>query len=657
MSTPTVPARRPSAPRGFTPAVLGVGALLLAAIVTGHLSGSAGPHVDWADFMPIAAVTFTVVGALVVPRQPRNPVGWLFLAVGGASALSVLGASYGGHPVGAWLYAWMPAVAYGLVPLALLLFPGGTLPSPRWRPLAWFTAAATATTAAGFAIAAWDNPALLVVPSAPPGALSAAWITARVGLVCVIVAVAAASLSLVVRWRQAGGIARQQLKWLWLGSAAIPVSIVANLALVPGAWAVAAVTVPAAAGVAILKYRLYDIDLFLNRSLVYAVLTVLVVGGYVAIVAALSAVFTGDEAWQRIVAAGLVALAFAPLRERVQRAANQLLYGERDNPYAVVSRLARRLERAVDPTTVLPQLVETIADALHLPYAAIELADASRPAVSYGRRIGRPEAFDMVHQGEVVGRLLVSKRSAEVPFTRAEQSLIEDLARQAGLATRTVGLTAELQRSHERLLRSREEERRRLRRDLHDGLGPALAGMTMQIGAARALLPGTGGPLELLLEGLEQQLQACVGDIRRLVDDLRPTVLDRLGLVGAIRHRAATFSAEATNAELAVEVSAPEDLPELPAAVEVAAYRIATEALTNVVRHACARRAMVTLDLDGGLVIEVVDDGVGGASDRGSGVGLTSMRERTAELGGSIAVESPQTGGTRVRAVLPLRSP
>lgn len=649
MSDLVDPVRPARAPRGFIPALVTAFALLLVAVVVGQLVGSAAEGIELVDFPAVAAVTFTLVGVLVVPRQPRNPIGWLCVAVGSSSAVAVLGASFSTYPPMAWLYAWLPAVAYGLLPLVLLLFPDGRLPSRSWRPVAWCAVVAMATTAVSVAV----DPTLLVDRSAPPEP-SLTIVLAQVGLVGVILSTAAAVVSLVVRWRRATGDTRQQLKWLGLGAAFIPVGLVAQAALVPGVWLVPATTVPAAAAVAMLRYRLYDVDLFLNRSLVYAMLTVVVVAMYVGVVTTLGAVFTGGENWQRLVAAGVVAVAFGPLREWLQKRVNRLLYGDRDDPYAVLSRLSRRLERAMDPASVLAQVAETVADALQLPYAAIELADGSaggRPVVGHGRRVGEPEAFAMTYQGQVVGQLLVSPRSSAEPFTAAERTLVKDLARHAGLAARMVGLTADLQRSRERLVRSQEEERRRLRRDLHDGLGPALAGMTMQVGAARALLAVAPCRVEDLLGELEQQLQACVKEIRQIVDDLRPSTLDRMGLLRAIRHRAATFS---TGSTLTVQLTAPDDLPELPAAVEVAAYRIATEALTNVVRHAAADHVTIRLALEGGLVVEVTDDGCGLPVCHQPGVGLTSMRERTDELGGTFLAERLPAGGSRICAVLPL---
>lgn len=641
-----------SASRWFVPTLIVTCGLLLAGGVIGRVFDIAPgvKPVDFLDFPLVAAVTFTLVGGLVAPRQPRNPVGWLFIAIGLSNALGVFGASFMGYRLMGWLSAWSPAVAYGLLPLTLLVFPDGHLPSRAWRPVVWVAVACLSVVVVSLAVPAWDDPTL--------GSRAEVWLWATwVGLVGFFVSTVAAVGSLVMRWRWADGDTRQQLKWLGFGAAFIPVGIALQTFSVPGAWVLAATTVPAAAAVAILKYKLYDIDLFLNRSLVYATLTLLLVGAYVGIVTMLGAVFPAGAEWQRVAATGVIAVVFAPLRERVQRGVNRLLYGDREDPYAVISRLSRRLEHAVDPPAVLPRVAETVAEALQLPYTAIELTDGaggSQLVASHGRQVGQAEAFAMTYQGHVVGRLLVTPRSPSQPFTTPEHNLLQDLARQAGLAAHAVALTADLQRSRERLVRSREEERRRLRRDLHDGLGPTLAGMTMQVGAARAMLAVNTSQVDDVLGELEQQLQASIREIRRLVDDLRPSTLDHLGLIGAIRHHASAFTANPGGSSLEITITAPDDLHELPAAVEVAAYRIATEAITNTVRHAAASRCKVRLALDRGLLVEVTDNGIGLPEHPQAGIGLTSMRERTKELGGTFTAHRLPDGGTRIHVLLPL---
>jgi signal transduction histidine kinase len=283
---------------------------------------------------------------------------------------------------------------------------------------------------------------------------------------------------------------------------------------------------------------------------------------------------------------------------------------------------------------------------------------AVAPAASTGHPVDDPLVLPLVYQQQPVGRLVLAPRAPGEAFTAAERRLLDDLARQVGVAAHAVRLTADLQRSRQRLVTAREEERRRLRRDLHDGLGPALAGVAMQLGAAQALVDRDPAKVRTLLGTLQDQLRAAIADIRRLVYDLRPPALDELGLAGALREQATRFTTEQTASadgdHPTVRVEAPERLPGLPAAVEVAAYRIATEALTNVARHAHARACTLRLACNGGLELEVRDDGCGLPDRPRAGVGLASMRERAAELGGTCTVEALAGGGTLVRARLPL---
>src|SRR5215207_7892147 len=250
-----------------------------------------------------------------------------------------------------------------------------------------------------------------------------------------------------------------------------------------------------------------------------------------------------------------------------------------------------------------------------------------------------------------MGRLVLSPRAPGEGFSDADRSLLEDLARQAEVAVHAVRLTTDLQHSRERLVTTREEERRRLRRDLHDGLGAQLAGLNVQAGALRRLIPRDPDAADKLVVELRDELRSAIADIRRLVYDLRPPALDDLGLVEALRQLAERYGSK--DGPLRVVVEAPEDLPNLPAAVEVAVYRVTQEALTNVARHARARTCVVQLTVNDDVMLEIVDDGVGISAGRSAGVGLSSMHERAEELGGSCVVESTREGGTRVLARLP----
>lgn len=474
--------------------------------------------------------------------------------------------------------------------------------------------------------------------------------------------------------RVSGPMQRQQTKWVVLGIVTALVGHIMLLLLAPlfspsltppglqatpydlaGTTGVTlfSLLVPLSIGIAILKYRLYDIDLIINRTLVYGVLTACVIGLYVLVVGYLGALFHADgNLLISLVAAGLVAVLFAPLRDRLQRGVNRLMYGERDDPYAVISRLGERLEATLAPEAALQTIVDTVAQALKLPYAAITLKQGGEfvRAAEHGMPPQEPVVIPLTYQGEPVGQLILAPRSPGETFFSSDKRLLEDLARQAGVAVHAVRLTAELQHSREQLVTAREEERRRLRRDLHDGLGPRLAAQTLKAGSARSLYPRDSAAADALLSDLETDMEAAIAEVRRLVYDLRPPALDELGLVGAVREVAIQYE----SGGLRISVKAPERLPPLPAAVEVAAYRIATEALTNVVRHAHGKDCVVRLSLEDGMVLEVIDDGVGVPPHRSPSIGLTSMRERVEELGGSLAVVSGDAGGTVVRARLPL---
>ena len=330
------------------------------------------------------------------------------------------------------------------------------------------------------------------------------------------------------------------------------------------------------------------------------------------------------------------------------------MYGERDDPYAVTSRLGRRLEATLAPESVLPTIAETIAQALKLPYAAILLKEGEgfRTAAAYGSPRGEPETLPLVYQREEIGRLVLSPRAPGEGFSDADRSLLEDLARQAEVAVHAVRLTTDLQHSRERLVATREEERRRLRRDLHDGLGAQLAGLNIQAGTLRRLIPRDIDAADELVVELREELRGAISDIRRLVYDLRPPALDDLGLTEALRQLATRYGSK--DEPLRVVVEAPEDIPDLSAAVEVAVYRIVQEALTNVARHARAQTCVVRLTMDEDVTLEIVDNGVGIPAERSAGVGLSSMRERASELGGTCVVEPAPEGGTQVLVRLPL---
>src|SRR5829696_4701644 len=384
--------------------------------------------------------------------------------------------------------------------------------------------------------------------------------------------------AVVVRFRRSRGVERQQMKWFLYAIA--PLLLFPALDFLPGiigslmfGWVL--IALPTAIGISVLSYRFYDIYIVINRTLVYGKLTAGVVGVYGFVVGYLGVVFrTGGNLGISLVATGIVAVLFAPLRDRVQRAANRLMYGERDEPYAVVSRLGERLESTLAPDAVLPAIATTVREALKLPYAAVALSrgDSSEVAASSGEPPADLLRLPLSYQGETVGELLLAPRAPGEEFSTADRRLLGDLAHHAGVAVHGVRVMDDLRRSRERLVLAREEERRRLRRDLHDELAPTLAALGLGAATVGEYIPTDPKEAPFANEKLRVAIRATVGDVRRLVYDLRPPALDELGMVEAMRQRASRLGVG--DEGFLATVEAPDELPPLPAAVEVAAYRI-----------------------------------------------------------------------------------
>jgi signal transduction histidine kinase len=463
---------------------------------------------------------------------------------------------------------------------------------------------------------------------------------------------------------------RQQTKWLIFGFSVVFVigilvstfgGILLNGMLEGTFVALLYLPIVIAISIAILRYRLWDIDIIISRTLVYGLLTALVVGIYVLIVGALSAFFESNSSNLAISlsATGVVAIIFQPMRWRLQRIVDRIVFGERNNPYEVISRLSAQLEANISPGTLLPGIAETVAQTLKLPYVSIAIKDGDRfrTDATWGQPSdqGRITTLPLVYGQETVGQMIIGQVAGDKRLSGTELQLLENIARQTGIAVHAVQLTAELQQSRLHIVTAREEERRRLRRDLHDGLGPTLASHTLKIGAARALIESSPDTAATILADLENSLAASLADIRRLVYNLRPPALDQLGLAGALCDFVEQYHlADHTGGIPDFSVSIPASLPVLPAAVEVAAYRIVQEAVNNVVRHAQARHAEIGIQVNGALDITIIDDGRGLPEPVQHGVGLNSMRERAEELGGYCTFENRPGGGAYLHARIPL---
>lgn len=603
----------------------------------------------WVGVLVLVAGAFVGAGVLVVARRPEDPVAVLFAAV-----LIAFGVNWPNTlPVPGWPAPLAGAVAgLGLIGLVgflglLFLFPDGRF-TPRWTR--WVFLPVAAYVVVGEVTGTGGVPDLVVV---------LAW-------------VGVGSWSQVRRYRRVSTpVQRQQVKWIAaaLVAAAAGLTLVAFAQLVPafsgspvGAVAYNGLQllvfggvfglVPLAIGRAVLRYRLWDIDPILNRAFVLGGLTLALSAVYAAVVATVSRAVDGVPV-ASFAAAGVVAVLFEPVRRRLQRWANRLTYGDRDDPYTAVTALVRRLQDTVAAHAVLPTLVRSVREAVRSPYAAVTGPDGAVLASDGDPGAEPPVRRDLTLRGEPVGTLLLAPRGPGEQFDARDDRLIDDLARQAATTIDAVRLAGEVQASRERLVIAREEERRRLRRDLHDGLGPTLASQAMRVEAARELVRSRPDAAVDLLGEVLTSCTDAVAEVRRVSRGLRPPALDEVGLVEAVRQAAAGLgTGPAGFAEVRVDAG---PLPPLPAAVEVAAYAIVREALTNAARHAAAASVAVRLAVSASaLVVEIRDDGRGVSAHVRPGVGFRSMRERAAELGGACTVTAAPGGGTLVSAALPV---
>ena len=413
------------------------------------------------------------------------------------------------------------------------------------------------------------------------------------------------------------------------------------------------------------RHGLLDVRIVVRRSTVYALTALALVALYAAVIWVVTAAVSGDEDASRVIATAAVALAAMPVYVASHQFVERRLFGRRGDPAAVLGAIGTTVAQAPQGAAALELVTDTLCRELRLPYAAVDLhiATEGEPEALLMVRVasaGQPtedvESFDLVGQDGTIGELVVARRTPHEPFRRHEMEALQGIARHVAVLASNVALTEQLLVSRRHLVTAREEERRRIRRDLHDGLGPTLASVCLGLGAACERI-GNDTDLGSLLNQLEDELHAAVDEIRRLVYDLRPPALDELGLVGAVRDHVATLAARSTDATTPVKLEVNGSLisDQLPAAVEVAAYRIALEAITNVARHAVADHCWIRFDTSvDTLHVEVEDDGRGMASTFRAGIGLRSMRDRATELGGELLVRSCTPHGTLVRASIPL---
>jgi signal transduction histidine kinase len=626
----------------------------------------------------LSPLVAAVMGGLVASRRPGHPMGVLLGAYAFTGAVDLLIFAYARAAVvglpgslpfarpAMWITAWDFALNFAFALVLPLVFPDGRLLSARWRPALWAAVAFVVFALIGNAFAplsmgGWfgDRPN----PYAVRGPLFGLFID--VGSVCGLAVAVAAVASVAQRWRRAGHVERQQLKWL-LAIVPFTVAAAASTQFFPDALAftmvcgaLAGLVLAVGLGLAVLRYRLYGIDVLVSRAVVYGLLTVAVAGVYLAAVAVAGVPFELRRGLSvPVLVTVLAAAVLLPVRERLQRRVDRVFFGDRGAPYAAMARLGRQVEDAAAAEPVLGSVATVVASSLRLPYAAVELRVGNDwvPAAACGQAPAKVAVFPLTFQRETVGRLVAGQRAPGEKLSPDDERLLGNLARQVAPAAHAVALRQALDASRAGLATAREEERRRLRRDLHDGLGPAIAGLTLGLDTARVLASGHR-ELDELLTRLKAETQRALADIRRIVYGLRPPALDQVGLAATLREEITRLEQQAPG--LSVILSLPEpDLCALPAAVEVAVYRIITEAVTNVVRHASARSCQVSITTSGQeLVLGADDDGAGMPDGWRAGVGITAMRERAVELGGQLAIAPRAPHGTRIIARLPLSWP
>ncbi|WP_406340237.1 histidine kinase [Streptomyces sp. NBC_00648] len=614
------------------------------------------------------------LGLLVATRRSQHLVGWLLLAAGFGAALDLLSHSYGLYALpreipGGVLAAWISSWAFVLFSFPLmflfLIFPNGHLPSARWGFAARYVGACGLINVSIGAFA--PGPlgfGYFPSVSNPVGIAELSFIATYVAIVSVVTNLVPFLLSvgsLLFRYRHSTGVLRRQLNWVaWATMMAI--LLVAAQILVghspAGSIAVDLVTVllGTAITIAILRHNLFNIDRILSNTLIYGGLTAGVVGLYIGIVSIFGLLLQRSVSGVApLLATGVVAALLQPLRTLLQRSVGRLVYGLRDDPYTALALLGRRMEATSDPKKILPEAAATVAEALRLPYVAIELDSTSATGTdrmrvaTHGTEAREPLKLSLVHQSEEIGILMVGPRPFDERFSAADLRLLRDVARHVAQAASAMRLSLALLRAQERAVAAAAEERRRLARDLHDGVGPVLTGATWTLQAALANLHSSPDSTHELLTTSLVHLRQGTEDLRRISKGLRSPV-DQLGLREAVLIHLGRVP-------LTVHPALPDEIPRLPAATEEAAYWVLAEAVANVLRHAHADNCWVTIELGDALVLTVADDGRGLPDRFRPGVGMGSMRERAAEIGGTCHIHPRADQGTEVVTRLPLSLP
>jgi signal transduction histidine kinase len=674
--------------------------LSMAAALSSVVS-AAGVDVYTVVFLVLAPI-YATVGAIILSRASGNHVGWVLLLIGlllSIEDFSGAGGTYAATAAGRWVpgeawmnwmsnWVWVPAVV-GALALLPMLFPNGRLPSRRWAPLAWIVWGATAVSLGGYVFIpsgintapGYVNPVGLAALIPLSGLLHALYVLA------LLVGVLGGAGSLLVRYRHGNSEERQQIKWFawaFVLLAAMLAMYAASQAvgIASPAWLIAVIlcigltAVPLTVAVAVLRYRLYDIDIIISRTLVYGSLAAFITAVYVGIAVGIGSLVGGGgkpNLGLSILATAIVAVGFQPVRERLHRIANRLVYGKRATPYEVLSQFSERVAESYASEDVLPRMARVLGEGTNADLAEVWLRrdgllqrvaafprdDATPAAVHVNGTAtlaipGADRSVVVRHQGELLGALTVTKRRGEA-ITPIEVKLMEDLAHQAGLVLKNVGLTADLQNrlvdlraSRQRLVAAQDDERRRLERNLHDGAQQHLVALKIKLGLVEMLATRDPERARATVAELKHDADEALETLRDLARGIYPPLLAEKGLPTALQ-------AHSRKATLPVTIEA-DGVGRYPQDTEAALYFCILEALQNIQKYAQATAAVVRLREDGDhLTVEVVDDGRGfdiATTIRGNG--LTNMEDRLDALGGTLRIISSPGAGTTVRAAVPV---